>query len=105
MRCDIYIYIYVVRCQRVKYMKSVVCTVIYSHLVRICFTHQKFSKVFVSKMEFGKRKISRLVQIQSPDLPAVYSTLASIMSLQIKYKKKILQSRKCKLRDNISLMS
>jgi len=46
----------------IKFMKSVVCTMIYSHLVRICFTLQKSSKVFVSKMEFGKRKISCPVQ-------------------------------------------
>ena len=46
----------------IKVMKTVACTMIYSHLVRICFTLQKYSKVFVSEMAIGKRKISCPVQ-------------------------------------------
>jgi len=71
----------------IKFMKSVVCTMIYSHLVRICFTLQKYSKVFVSKMEFGREKSLALSRIWSPDLSADYRILASTMSSQIKQKK------------------
>ena len=50
----------------IKFMKSVVCTKIYIRLVRMCFTLQKYSEVFVSKTEFGKRKISCPVQDSIP---------------------------------------
>jgi hypothetical protein len=40
----------------IKFMISVVCTMIYSHLVRICFALQKYSMVFVSKGGIWKEK-------------------------------------------------